>query len=33
MCLACSIAEENAYAKSEKQIDYSANQDYNSSAY
>ena len=33
MCLACSIAEGNVYAKNEKQIDYSANQDYNSSTY
>ena len=32
MCLACSIAE-NAYAKNEKQADYSANEDYNSSTY
>ena len=32
MCLACSVAE-NPYAKNEKQIDYSASQDYNSSTY
>ena len=29
MCLACSIAEGNHYAKNEKQVDYT-NQDYNS---
>ena len=33
MCLACSIAEGNPNAKKEKQIDYQANQDYNSSIY
>ena len=32
MCLACSIAE-NAYAKNEKQADYSASEEYNSSTY
>lgn len=32
MCLACSIAE-NTYAKNKKEIDYSNNQDYNSSTY
>ena len=31
MCLACSIAEGNAYSKNEKQVNYFANQDYNSS--
>jgi len=33
MCLACSIAEGSAYAKNEKQVDYSANQDYNNQTY
>jgi len=33
MCLACSIAEGNPNAKNEKNIDYSANQDYNGQAY
>ena len=33
MCLACSIAEGNIYTKNEKKIDYSENQDYNSSTY
>lgn len=33
MCLACSIAEGNSYAKNEKQVDYSANQDYNNLSY
>ena len=33
MCLACSIAEGNPNAKNEKQIDYSSNQEYNSSTY
>ena len=32
MCLACSIAE-GSYSKKEKQIDYSANQTYNSGTY
>ena len=32
MCLACSIAE-RTYSKNEKQIDYSANQDYNNQTY
>lgn len=32
MCLGCSIAEGNHYAKNEKQVDYSANQEYNSLA-
>ena len=32
MCLACSIAE-SAYSKQEKQIDYSANQEYNNQSY
>ena len=32
MCLACSIAEGNTYAKNEKQIDYTT-QDYNNSTY
>ncbi len=31
MCLACSIAEGNPYAKNEKEVDYSSNQEYNSS--
>lgn len=31
MCIACSIAEGNPNAKKEKEIDYSANQQYNSS--
>ena len=33
MCLACSIAEGNPNAKNEKNVDYSANQDYNGSSY
>ena len=32
MCLACSVAE-SSYSKKEKQIDYSANQTYNSETY
>ena len=31
MCLACKTAEGNTYAKNEKQVDYSASQDHNSS--
>jgi|GEM_PF-5171417 hypothetical protein len=33
MCLACSIAEGNPSVKNEKNIEYSANQEYNSSNY
>ena len=33
MCLACSTAESNSYAKNEKQVDYSSNEDYNNSTY
>ena len=33
MCLACSIAESNPNVKNEKQIDYSANQNYNNQTY
>ena len=33
MCLACSISEGNPNAKNEKQIDYSSNEEYNSSTY
>lgn len=33
MCLACSIAEGNPSAKKEKNVEYSANQDYNSQSY
>jgi len=33
MCLVCSIAEGNAYAKNEKKFDYSDNQDYDNPTY
>ena len=32
MCLACSMAEGNTYAKKEKQIDYETNQEYNANS-